>query len=147
MASKLNLLTVALFAFASIALALNPVRDLETTEGIPSDVTFDQWTWSSSADAQFITVCMDLYQEDYYFCNVANENSRTNNTYGGYGWCCPTNTTGFYKDPHCIETTAVSCTNGNKEKQGEPLYLSYWPGMTDEICGRTSESLVASTEA
>ena len=89
---------------------------------------------------------MNLYSEGYYFCNVENENSRTNNTYKGYGWCCPTNTTGFYKDAHCTETTAVSCTNGNKEKQGEPLYLSYWPGMTDEICNRTSESLIATTE-
>ena len=116
MATKMGLLTIALVALVRFSVALDPGRHLETTEGIPSNVTYDQWTWSSSADAQFITVCMNLYQEDYYFCNVENENSRTNNTYKGYGWCCPTNTTGFYKDPQCIETTAVSCTNGNKEK-------------------------------
>ena len=131
---RILLITAALSSIATS-------RVLQDDAAVASPDT--TWSWSSSADAQFIVTCMNLYQDGYKFCNVDNENSRIDNVYMGYGLCCPLDST----DVDCNESSTVTCTVGNKEKQGEALYLSYWPGMTNEACNRTSDTLVATTES
>ena len=63
--------------------------------------------------------------------------------YEGYGYCCKK---GESDDDSCIENEdkeGHDCTIDDVTQQGEPLYRTYWVGMTPKVCGSTSYELEA----
>ena len=69
---KLYILLAFCLSLAVTHSTSDSLRTLQGTQDVPLDVELDAWSWSSSADAQFIKVCMNMYSDDYYFCNVGN---------------------------------------------------------------------------
>ena len=82
-----------------------------------------------------------MQETNKIFCN--NNNISTNPSvarYEGYGNCCPIGST----DDRCIHgKNGVACTSGPLAIQGEPLYRTFWTGMTPAICNTTSFELEA----
>lgn len=84
-------------------------------------------------------------QSNYYFCNQGDVSAQANTTASGtYGYCCPNIATPT--EAECIENASYKreCSY-TPALSGKPLYYTYWPGMTPEVCGSTSHDLVASS--
>lgn len=96
------------------------------------------------AEGQFVSTlpnCMAYYET--YFCNDNNVSSDpAKELYEGYGWCCPSALSDL--SPNCdSKIEGINCTVGNVSEQLEPLYKTYWVGMTPEICGSSETSFTA----
>ena len=70
-----------------------------------------------------------LAKADSFFCNLNNKS----------GYCCAVGET----SNECIESESVQCTLGDVSIQGEPLYRTYWVGLTPLTCGAESNRLFA----
>ena len=58
------------------------------------------------------------------------------------GYCCDDAST----EPECTDGSDYHCTLNNKGEMSKPLWSTYWPGITPEICGGGSNQLTATTE-
>ena len=80
---------------------------------------------------------------NYFFCNP--DNKSTNSAapaYEGYGYCCQYGSSAA----ECQENqNGNDCTLGDISVLGEPLYRTYWVGMTPSICNSKSHKLIADT--
>ena len=71
--------------------------------------------------------------------------TKTTNTFDKTGYCCKP--LPAPADPNCVQNLdkGIECTLNAKD-QGQPLYMSYWPGMTATACNSVSHNLVATSE-
>ena len=79
----------------------------------------------------------------YRFCNPNNVSTNPNKPdYEGFGYCCPPGST----SANCQDgENGNTCTLNGLERQGEPLYKTYWVGMTEAVCNTTSYDLTVET--
>ena len=101
------------------------------------------------AQTDFFTIktlpeCMA--QTQHFFCNrndvtVSTDNLNTN-LYEGEGYCCPS----LSFAAECThEENGLDCTYGDRLIIGEPIYKTYWVGMTPQICNSDSVDLTVDT--
>lgn len=83
-------------------------------------------------DAISTTLSECLKLENHVFCNPNNVSTNPNRVaYEGFGWCCPIGSS----SANCQDgSNNIECTNGPASQQGEPLYRTFWVGMTPKVC-------------
>ena len=93
-------------------------------------------------DALSATIPQCMRLKDYKFCDNNNVSTNPNKpAYEGWGYCCPIDS----ESANCVEEENDSeCTIGDLSLQGEPLYKTFWVGMTrSTVCNSTETALVA----